>query len=156
MDFMSEPASTDFIEGYLRARGRRYFRGQHDREYFFVANTHLRRLHVHLESCPAHPDVFTVRVTPACFFPADDRAQLARAAERWNQQNSAVVAVVHESSDPQRIGVAATKSHSMADFVGFDDFAGFVDSTLGAAMNLFDQLSPAAELPSTPLLLDAG
>jgi hypothetical protein len=156
MDFMSEPASTNFIERYLRARGRRYFRGRHDDEYFFVADTHLRRLHVHLETCPAHPDVFTVRVTPACFFPAADRAQLTRVAERWNQQNSAVTAVVHESSDPQRIGVAATKSHSMADFDDFAGFARFVDSSLAAAIDLFDQLSPAAELPSTPLLLDAG
>lgn len=153
---MSEPASTNFIERYLCARGRRYFRGQHDDEYFFVADTHLRRLHVHLETCPVHPDVFTVRVTPACFFPATDRALLARVAERWNQQNSAVIAVVHESSDPRRIGVAATKSHSMADFDDFASFARFVDGSFGAAIDLFDQLSPAVELPSTPLLLDAG
>jgi hypothetical protein len=153
---MSEPASTNFIERYLCARGRRYFRGQHDCEYFFVTNTLPRRLHVHLETCRVHPDVFTVRVTPAYFFPADERTHLARAAERWNQQNSAVIAVVHESSDPRRIGVAATKSHSMANFAGFEDFEGFVDSSLDAAIDLFDQLTPAAELPSEPLLLDAG
>ncbi|EUA94127.1 hypothetical protein I551_8594 [Mycobacterium ulcerans str. Harvey] len=37
-----------------------------------------QRLHVHLEISPAHPEVFAIRVAPACFFPAGDRALLAR------------------------------------------------------------------------------
>lgn len=68
---IGEPLSTNLIERYLRARGRRYFRGHHDAEFFFVANAHLR-LHVHLEISPAYRDVFTIRVSPAYFFPATD------------------------------------------------------------------------------------
>lgn len=73
---IGEPLSTNLIERYLRARGRRYFRGHHDAEFFFVANAHLR-LHVHLEISPAYRDVFTIRVSPAYFFPATDHTRLA-------------------------------------------------------------------------------
>lgn len=43
----SESLCADLIERYLRTRGSRYFRGQHDGEFFYVANTRPRRLHVH-------------------------------------------------------------------------------------------------------------
>src|SRR6516225_8098889 len=74
----SEPLCANLIERYLCARGSRYFRGQHDGEFFYVANTRPRRLHVHLEICPTHGDVLMIRVTPACFFPATDRPSQTR------------------------------------------------------------------------------
>ncbi|HUH71871.1 MAG TPA: hypothetical protein VLZ05_25145 [Mycobacterium sp.] len=154
----SQPLCANLIERYLCSRGRRYFRGRHDGEFFYVANTHPRRLHVHLEISPAHRDVFTIRVTPTCFFPATDRARLTRFAEMWNQRNREVIALVHGSSDPQRTGIAAHRSEWIGDRVGFEDFASFVDRTIAAALDLFDELTPVAELPSTtqPLLQDAG
>lgn len=106
---IGEPLSTNLIERYLRARGRRYFRGHHDAEFFFVANAHLR-LHVHLEISPAYRDVFTIRVSPAYFFPATDHTRLAEIVNAWNLQNHEVTAIVHGSSDPHRIGVAAERS----------------------------------------------
>lgn len=96
---IGEPLSTNLIERYLRARGRRYFRGHHDAEFFFVANAHLR-LHVHLEISPAYRDVFTIRVSPAYFFPATDHTRLAEIVNAWNLQNHEVTAIVHGSSDP--------------------------------------------------------
>lgn len=108
---IGEPLSTNLIERYLRARGRRYFRGHHDAEFFFVANAHLR-LHVHLEISPAYRDVFTIRVSPAYFFPATDHTRLAEIVNAWNLQNHEVTAIVHGSSDPHRIGVAAERSRS--------------------------------------------
>jgi hypothetical protein len=155
---LGEPLGTDLIERYLRTRGRRYFRGQHDGEYFFVANTHPRRLHVHLGISRWHSDVFTIRVAPACFFPAADDARLEQLADEWNQQNREVTAIVHGSSDPQRIGVYASGSRRVADPITFDDFASHVDGTLTAATELFSGLTPVADLPSPqqPLLLDAG
>jgi hypothetical protein len=155
MGLMTEPVSENLIDRYLRARGRRYFRGQHDGEYFFLANAGPQRLHVHLEICRVHPDVFTLRVTPACFFPVAERARLTQFAKTWNRRNSAVSAIVHESSAPQRIGVIASKSHWIGGLVRFDDFAGFVDRTLAAAIDLFGALTPVPEPASTPLLRDA-
>jgi hypothetical protein len=155
---LGEPLSTDLIERYLRTRGRRYFRGQHDGEYFFVANAYPRRLHVHLGISRWHSDMFTIRVNPACFFPTGDDARLERLADTWNQQNREVTAIVHGSSDPQRIGVVARSSQRIRDRVSFDDFASFVDRSTAAAIDLFSELTPGVELPSTaqPLLRDAG
>ena len=152
---MTEPLSTNLIERYLCTRGRRYFRGRHDAEFFFVVNAG-RRLHVHLEIPPMHPDVVTVRVTPACFFPEAEHSRLTEFADTWNQQNRGVTAIVHGSSDPQRIGVMAEQSRWMGDLVGFDEFAVFADQATAAAVDLFSRLTPAAELPSPPLLRAAG
>jgi hypothetical protein len=76
----------------------------------------------------------------------------------WNQQNREVTAIVHGSSDPQRIGVVARSSKRIRDRVSFDDFASFVDHSTAAAIDLFSELTPGVELPSTsqPLLRDAG
>ena len=106
----SEPLCANLIERYLCTRGRPYFRGAHDGEYFYVANTRPRRLHVHLEIAPGHHDVLLIRVAPACFFPASDRPWLTHLAETWNRRERAVTAIVHGSSDPQRIGVVARLS----------------------------------------------
>ena len=154
----TEPLCATLIERYLCTRGSRYFRGQHDGEYFYVANTRPRRLHVHLEICRAHDDVVVIRVVPACFFPAGDRPWLTHFADTWNKQNREVTAIVHGSSDPQRIGVIARRSQWIRSDVTFDDFASFVDHTIAAAIELFAGLTPVVELPSTaqPLLRDAG
>jgi hypothetical protein len=154
----SEPLTVDLIERYLCTRGSRYFRGQHDGEFFYVANTRPRRLHVHLGISRWHSDVFTCRVAPACFFPATDSARLASLADAWNQQNREVTAVVHGSCDPQRIGVVARSSQRIRDRVAFQEFATFVDRNIAAAIEFFGELAPVVELPSTaqPLVQDAG
>jgi Putative bacterial sensory transduction regulator len=154
----SEPPGAQLIESYLQTRGSRYFRGQHDGEFFYVANTRPRRLHVHLETSPEHGDVLVIRVAPACFFPAAERPRLTHFAETWNRQDRGVTAIVHDSSDPQRIGVVARRSHTIARGASFDDFASFVDATLADAIDLFGQLAQVADLPATgePLLRDAS
>ncbi len=154
----NEPRCANLIERYLRTRGRRYFRGHHDGEYFFVMAARPRRLHVHLEICPAHDDVLIIRVTPECFFPAVDRPWLAYFSETWNRQDRQVTAIVHGSSDPQRIGVVARRSQWIRKSVSFEDFASFADRTIADAVDLFAELSPVVELPSRaqPLLRDAG
>lgn len=152
---LGEPLSTHLIERYLCTRGRRYFRGRHDGEFFFVLNGG-RRLHVHLEIPAVHPDVFTIRVTPGCFFPATEHARLQQFADTWNQQNRDVTAIVHGSSDPQRIGVTAEQSRWIGEHVTFADFAAFADRATSAASDLFQRLTAAAELPSPPLLRNAG
>jgi hypothetical protein len=155
---LAEPLSRELTERYLRTRGLRYFRGQHDGEYFFVANANPRRLHVHLGISRWHSDTFTIRVAPACFFPAADGARLAQLADTWNQQNRDVTAIVHGSSDPQRIGVVARSSQRIRNEVSFEDFASFVDRAVATAIDLFDELGSVAELPSKakPLVRDAG
>ena len=143
-----EPLGTHLIERYLRTRGRRYFRGQHDGEYFFVANAHPRRLHVHLGISRWQRDVFSIEVAPACYFPAADDPRLERLADTWNQQNREVTAIVHGSSDPQRVGVCARGSLRIRDQISFEDFASFVDGTMAAAIDLFSELTSATEMPS--------
>ncbi|MHA7652997.1 immunoglobulin domain-containing family protein [Mycobacterium sp. ML4] len=152
---MGEPLSTNLIERYLCTRARRYFRGRHDGEFFFVLNTELR-LHVHLEIPPMHPDVFTIRVTPACFFPITEQARLTALADAWNEQHRDVTAVVHGSSDPHRIGVMAEQSRWIGERVRFDELAAFADRATAAAIDLFSRVTVAAELPPGPLLQDAS
>ena len=152
------PRCADLTERYLCARGSRYFRGAHDGEYFYVAKTRPRQLHVHLEISPGHDDVLIIRVAPACFFPATDRPLLMHLVDTWNQQHREVTAIVHGSSDPQRIGVVARKSQWIRENVSFDDFASIVDHTIADAIEFFGQLTPMVELPPTaqPLLRNAG
>jgi hypothetical protein len=154
----SEPLCANLIERYLCTRGSRYFRGAHDGEYFYIANTRPRRLHVHLEISPEHNDVLLIRVTPASFFAASDRPWLTHLADTWNQQHRDVTAIVHGSSDPHRVGVVARRSQWIRGCVAFEDFATFVDRTIAAAIEFFGGLNPVVEWPSTvqPLLLDAS
>lgn len=153
----NEQLCADLVERYLRARGRRYFHGHHDGEYFFVTNA-PRRMHVHFEVSPAHHDVLIIRVSPGCYFPAVDRPWLTHFCDRWNRLDREVTAIVHGSSDPQRLGVVARKSQWIRDDVSFNEFASFVDRTIADATELFEELSSAVEMPSTQrsLLRDAG
>ncbi|MEB4207786.1 YbjN domain-containing protein [Mycobacterium sp. 94-17] len=148
---------ADLVERYLRTRGRRYFRGHHDGEYFFVTDA-PRRLHVHFDISPAHDDVLIVRVAPGCYFPAADRPWLTYFCDRWNRLERHVTAIVHGSSDPQRLGVVARKSQWIRDDVSFNDFAVFVDSIVADATELFEGLGPTVDMPpdERPLLRDAG
>jgi len=153
----SEPLCADLIERYLCTRGSRYFRGQHDGEFFYLANTRPRRLHVHVEISPGHHDVLIIRVAPSCFFPTADRPWLTHLADTWNQQDHGITAVVHgSSSDPERIGIIARRSQWIRGGVAFEDFATFVDRTIAAAIEFFGELTPVVERPAQPLVLDAG
>ncbi|MGA7050330.1 MAG: YbjN domain-containing protein [Mycobacterium sp.] len=159
---MSEPLgellSSELTERYLRTRGIRYFRGQHDGECFFATDADGRRLHVHLGISRWHSDVFTIRVAPACFFPAADGARLAQLADTWNQRNREVTAIVHDSSDPRRIGILTRTSQRIRDRIPFEEFACFVDRAIAGAIDFFTELAPVTELTSTahPLVRDAG
>jgi hypothetical protein len=152
----TEALSANLIERYLRTRGSRYFRGQHDGEFFYVANTRPRRLHVHLGISRWHRDEFTIQVTPGCFFPAADSDELADLADSWNRRNRDVVVTVHGSSDPQRVGVVARDSRKIRESIAFDEFATYIDYTIAAAIEFFAGLDSVAECTAQPLLLDAG
>ena len=166
----SESPGASLIERYLCARGRRYFRGRHDGEFFYVfspgwppgfspvTDTRPRRLHVHLEVCPTDPDVLVVRVTPASFFPASQRRRLTDVAEAWNSQKHDVVAIVHESLDPERVGVVGRGSQWLSQNVSFEDFASRIDATISDAVDLFGRLTAITGCaPGEPTpLRDAG
>ena len=154
----AEALSANLIERYLCTRGSRYFRGQHDGEFFYVANTRPRRLHVHLGISRWRSDEFTIQVTPGCFFPAADGAALADLADTWNQCNRDAIVTVRGSSDPQRLGVVVRSSRRIREPITFDEFATFIDHTIAAAIEFFAELAPVAECPSVaqPLVLDAG
>jgi hypothetical protein len=102
-----------------------------------------------------------IRVNPACFFPVADRRRLTRFADDWNQRNREVTAIVHGSSDPQRIGVVARRSRWIPEGTSLEDFASFVDRTITAAIDFFAELTPVVDVTSRfqavqPLLRDAS
>ncbi len=154
----SESLCTNLIERYMSTWGLSFLRDEHGGAYFCVPNAHHQRLHVHLEISPSFGDVVTIQVTPASRFPDADRPWLTHLADTWNQQNREVTAILHGSSDPQRIGVVARRSQWIREGISFEKFASFVDRTIAAAIDLFAELTAAVELPSTaqPLLRDAG
>ena len=152
-----KPRCVDLAERYLCTRGSRYFRGAHDGEYFYVAKAPPLQLHVHLEISRAQGDVLIIRIAPPCFFPATDRPWLMHYADEWNRQDREVDAIVHASSDPQRIGVVARRSQLIREGVSFDDFASLVDDIIADAIDFFAPLTPVVLSPTAqPLLRDAG
>jgi hypothetical protein len=153
----NESFGTELIERYLLARGRRYFRGQHDGEYFFILTVGHTRLHVHIEVPPADQDTVKVRVTPANFYPAADRSRLMTIADKWNAETRQAQAVVYESCDQTRIGVVAEQSYRLAPGMRFEEFSGLADNTIRSAVKLFADMTPLVEqTPARTWLRDAG
>jgi hypothetical protein len=140
--------TTEPIERYLRTRRLRYFRGHNDGEYFFILTLDDQRLHVHLEISRAEPAVLTVRITPSCFFPAAHRERLLNLIANWNAKGRPSTAIVHESSDPARIGVVAENSLLIDRSTSYNQLAHFADQTIQSAVELFGELMSAAELTS--------
>jgi hypothetical protein len=143
----TEPFDTEVIERYLLARGIRSFRGHHDGESFFIMPVDHSRLHVHLGPTPDRPDVCTIRVTPACFFPAEEGARLRGLTARWSFANPCAHAIVHESSDPTRVGVDVEYKGSVT---CYEEFMYFADHAIESATKLF------RELTRTQALADAS
>jgi hypothetical protein len=145
----SETLCENLTERYMRASGLRFFRGEHEGEYFAVVDAHPRRLHVHLEFSPSFSDVLIIQVTPACRFPQAYQSWITHYADTWNQQNRQVTAIVHRStSDRQRIGISARRSQWIREGISFEHFASVVDRTIAAAIDFFAGLTPVVELPS--------
>ncbi len=144
----TETLCANLVERYLSTRALRFLRGDHDGEYFCVVNPHHGRLHVHLKMSPSFGDVLMISVTPSRFFPVTDRPWLTHYADTWNRQNRGVTAIVHGSSDSERIGVSARRSQWIREDISFEDFASFVDRTIAAAIDLFGGLNPVVELPT--------
>lgn len=134
------------IERYMSTCGLRFFRGQHDGEYFFVVNAQ-QRLHVHLEISPSFGDVVTIRVTPTSYYSVANRPWLTRFADTWNEQNREVTAIVHGSCDPQRVGLMARGSQWIPESMSLEGFAAFVDRAVTAAIDFFAEVTPVMELP---------
>ncbi len=154
----SESHCTNLIERYMSTCDLRFLRDEQGGAFFCVPSAHHQRLHIHLEISPSFGDVLVIQVTPASSFPIADRPWLTHSADTWNEQNREVSALLHCSSDPRRIGVVARRSQWIREDISFDDFAAFVDRTIAAAIDLFAELAPVVEMPSTaqPLLRDAG
>lgn len=158
----SETLCANLVERYLSTCGLRFLRGDHDGEYFCVVNACFgalpRRLNVHLNVSPSYDDMLVIRVTSAQTFPVADRPRLTHVADAWNQQNRGVTAIVHGPADSQRIGVSARSSQWIREDISFEEFASFVNRTIAASIDLFVELTPVVELPSTaqPVLRNAS
>ncbi len=136
---------SELIEDCLRARGVRFFHGHHEREYFFLldyldhteAQPRIGKLHVHLDGGAATGDRITVTVTPDRYLPAAGRHRLSDLARRWGAGGGAAIATAHPSSDPDLVGVVASNCGRPADVAAL---AALVDSTVSAALDLFEQM----------------
>ena len=151
---------NELIEGYLRGRGVRYFRGHHDDEFFYLIDVPVSafrarragRLNVHLEVCGPARDAVRVSVGPGRFYPADRREELTAVAARWNAGDPCVHAVVHDSCDPALVGVEARITRRPVDTAGLADF---VDHAVASSVELFGLIQQAA-LSEPHSLRDAG
>jgi hypothetical protein len=154
----TESRCANLIEGYMSTCGLRYLRGEHDGEYFCVVNADGGRLHVHLEMSPSFDDVLIVSVSPGRFIPVADRPWLTHFADTWNRRDRVVTALLHISSNPQRIGIVARRSQWIREGISSGNFASFVDGTIKAAIDLFAEMDRVVEVPSTaqPVMRDAG
>ncbi|OBI80417.1 hypothetical protein A9X00_11075 [Mycobacterium sp. 1245805.9] len=155
---MSQSLCAKLIERYVRTCGLQFLKGEHDGEYFCVANADARRLHIHLEIAPSFGDMLVIGVAPAGSFRAADRPWLTRLADTWNKQNRKVTAIVHGCADPQRVGLVARRSRWIQESISFEDFASFVDRTIADAVDLFAEATVVVELSATaqPMLRDAS
>jgi len=151
------------IEEYLRARGVRYFRGQHDDEYFFLVDfqadfcldTSHGRLHVHLEVSGLLRDNILLSITPDRFYPVGKRDLLTSLSTRWTAGSGGAEAVVHDSSDPTLVGITVVDRFRPTSTAGL---AYFVDQSIASAIELFEEVTAEA-LPAHPgheVLRDAG
>lgn len=150
------------IEDYLRTRGVRYFRGHQDDEYFFLVGLprrngdHLKaHLNVHLEVVGAERDTVQVSITADRYYPATNRSRLDELVTRWNADGPAVTAKVHDSCDPQLVGLSARGAFRPA---GLTTLTEFVDAAVAGAVALFADanhaVQPAQQRPG--VLRDAG
>ena len=117
------------IPDYLRTRGVRYFRGHHDDEYFFLVDVLVggrhKRLSVHLQSAG---EAVQVSIAPDRYYPAAARDRLVEFASRWNAGQPGAEVVIHESSDPSRVGVSV---HDSTAAVGISPVCGGLSSRRG-------------------------
>ena len=145
------------IEGYLCARGVRYFRGHHDDEYFFlvdlVAGASSGRLNIHLEECEADAGAVLVTISPERYYPSEKADWLGVLTGRWNAEHPVVEAVVHGSCDPRLVGVQARGRHRPADLAGLTTF---VDAAVAGGIELFGRMAGAAMPAPNPVLRDVG
>lgn len=137
------------IEDYLHARGVRYFRGHHDREYFYLVDylpnrlpSHAvgagrGRLNVHLEA--AEPDAVLLTITPDRYYPAGGRESLEGVVNRWNTA-AAIGATLHDSCDPRLIGAVV---HGRFQPDGAAALAESADAAVASAIDFFRGLAGA-------------
>ena len=139
------------IEGYLRTRGVRYFRGHHDDEYFYLVDfafgAHRGRLNVHLEVTGAERDGVLISISPDRYYPVSLRGHLDDLIVRWNLGASHLQAMLHESCDPHLVGVLVQGRHRPADAAALADY---VDAAVGSCIELF------GAMPDVTVLRDAG
>jgi hypothetical protein len=134
------------IEDYLHARGVRYFRGHHDREYFYlldylphsVAGAERGRLNVHLEASGA--DAVLLTITPDRYYPAGGRECLDGVVTRWNALADEVRVALHDSCDPRLVGAVV---HGRFQPGGAADLAESADGAVASSIGLFQELAGA-------------
>lgn len=148
IDLMTYQTScAKLIEGYMRNSGLRFLRGEHEGEYFGVAETGSRRLHVHLKISSSFGDVVVIQANASHFFALADRPWLTHLADAWNGQNRDITAILCPA--PHRIGVIARRSRWIREGMPLQEFTSFADRTIAAAVEFFIVLIPPVKLPST-------
>ena len=96
-----------------------------------------------------------VSIAPDRYYPAAARDRLVEFASRWNAGQPGAEVVIHESSDPSRVGVSV---HDSTAAVGISGLGAFVDGAVAAAIELFAGLRRVVEptRQDEPMLRDVG
>ncbi len=139
----SELLWPQLTERYVRGRGVRCFRGQHDSEYFFIVKRFCGRLHVHMRQSADGRSV-AIDVTVPRYFPAADRPRLSKLARRWNRRGGPIKAVLLRSTDPTRVGVAVRCDAPI------EAFTDMVDACVARAAEFFSDVAAVLESPDAP------
>ena len=142
----------ELIERYLNARKLRFYRGKDNGDFLFILTVDIRQLHAHMEVSGPRQDTLSIWVTPANFYPATDRVRLLELVNEWNRDTRWPKASVRETSDPNRVGVVGETCYPLTHGIHFEAFAGFADHTIKSAIDLFDRITEAVELPSSRTL----
>lgn len=126
-----DPVMSALIEQSLRGRGVRYFRGHHDGEFFFILDLlgESGRSHLHVHLLPGAAGSVTVHISGDRFYPVSERDHLTGLAGRCAAL-SGVGVEVHDSSDPELVGVLVTAAGRPA---GAGEVTALIDAAVDAA-----------------------
>jgi Putative bacterial sensory transduction regulator len=147
-----EPLSPQLIERYLKGRDLRFYRSHDGDDFLVLFTTKHGKLHANLRLCGSGKEVLVISVSPAAYFPAEERVRLMEVVNNWNRDTWWPKAFLQETSRPDQVGVFGEYSVYLPKGIHFDGLVELIGCTTACAGDLFDKIAAAMRLPSTQTL----
>jgi hypothetical protein len=147
-----EEFDAAMIERYLALRGLVFGRGDDGRDFVLPMSCEAGRLRVRLRVSGSSRRLVTIRLRRAEHYDATHRNRLMELVNEWNRDYRWPKAYVRETSDPARIEVVGENCFPLTEGIHFEAFTALVDFTIRGAVELFEKIGPAVELPSARTL----